>query len=177
MRADAVRGEQPTLGIAVECEGLSAVIETEDILAHEVSRRAHLDPSLHVGGGFAAPEAFLHALPGRGENTLHVVGWICHLTDNCRQDFAPGGQNRRIRRRAVVLYQGVQLGQSMERYQREHVVLQMIVHVPVNEPAHRIHVDRSAIETVIEYVFRQARMLRRIVPDHHPRAEKMGQND
>ena len=40
-------------------------------------------------------------------------------------------------------------GKSVERHHGEHVVLDVIVHVPIDEPAQRIHVDRAAVEPMV----------------------------
>jgi hypothetical protein len=53
----------------------------------------------------------------------------------------------------------MQLWQRMVWHQRKHVVLDMVIHVPVEEPVDRIHVYRAAVEAMVEDVFRQAGVL------------------
>ena len=88
-----------------------------------------------------------------------MVRGVFDLLENGRNNFTPGGQETRIRRWAIVLYDSVQLRQRVVGHQREHVMLDVIVHVPVQIPMDRIHVHRPAIETVIEDILGQASML------------------
>ena len=71
----------------------------------------------------------------------------------------------------------MQLGQRVIRHQREHVVLDVVVHVPVQITVDPAHVHRPAVETVIENIFGQTRVLRVTVSDQQPGAEEIGQAD
>jgi len=53
----------------------------------------------------------------------------------------------------------MQLREVVIWHEREHVVLHMVVHVPVEVAVDGAHVNRAAVEPVIEDVFRQARVL------------------
>ena len=48
----------------------------------------------------------------------------------------------------------------MVGHEREHVVLDVVIHVPVDEPADRIHVNRPAVEAVVQNILGQAGVLR-----------------
>ena len=52
-------------------------------------------------------------------------------------------------------------------------MLQVVVHVPVDESTEGIHVDRSAIQPVVEDILGKTGMLGSIVNDHQPCPEKM----
>ena len=56
-------------------------------------------------------------------------------------------------------------------------MLHVVVHVPVEIAVDRIHVDRPAVEPVIEDVFGQAGVLGEAVDDHEPGAEEIRQAD
>ena len=71
----------------------------------------------------------------------------------------------------------VQPGQRVIRHQREHVVLDVVIHVPVDEAADRIHVNSAAIEAMVKNILRQPGVLRGVVDDHEPRAEKLRQHE
>ena len=47
----------------------------------------------------------------------------------------------------------------MERDHREHVVFDVVVHVPVDEAQNWIHVDSAGIQTMIEHVLGKTRVL------------------
>ena len=106
-----------------------------------------------------------------------MVGGVFDLAKNGGDDFAPGVEKAGIGRGAVVLDRGVKPRQRMVGHQREHVMLHMVVHVPVEIPVDRVHVDRPAVEPVIENIFGQAGMLGQAVDDHEPGAEEIGQAD
>ena len=65
----------------------------------------------------------------------------------------------------------------MEGNRREKVVLQMIVHVPVEKPKDGIHVDRPAIESVIEDVLGETGVLGGREKDTESRPVNGGQSD
>ena len=71
----------------------------------------------------------------------------------------------------------MKLRQCVERHEREHVMLHMVVHVPVDESAHWIHVNGPAVQAVVEDILGQTGMLGRVVNDHQPSAEEMRQDD
>ncbi len=61
--------------------------------------------------------------------------------------------------------------------QREHVVFHVVVHLPVEEAIDGVHIDRPAVQPMIEHVFGHARMLRVAVDGHEPGAVEAGQAD
>src|ERR1700733_6675243 len=67
--------------------------------------------------------------------------------------------------------------QSMVGNQRKHMVFHVIVHVPVQIPMNRVQIDCSAIETVVEDILRQARVLGKPIEHHEPCAEQIGESD
>jgi predicted regulator of amino acid metabolism with ACT domain len=67
--------------------------------------------------------------------------------------------------------------QGVVRHKGKHVMFHVVIHIPIDESAERIHVNRSAVQTVIEHVLREAGMLCRIVNDHQPCAEEVRKND
>src|SRR5450631_3748139 len=71
----------------------------------------------------------------------------------------------------------MQPGQRMIWNEREHVVLDMVVHVPVEIAVDQIHVHGPAVETVIEHVLCKAGMLRHAVDGHEPGAKYVRESD
>ena len=59
----------------------------------------------------------------------------------------------------------MQLRQRVIRHHREHVVLDMVVHVPVDEAADRVHQHGARVEPVIDDVVGEPAMLQQ--PGHH----------
>ena len=106
-----------------------------------------------------------------------MIGGVLDLAEHGGKNLAPGGGNRRIGRRTIILDQLMQTRQRMVGHQWEHVMFDVIVHVPVDEPADRVHMDRAAVEPVIENVFRETGVLGGVVDNHQPGAEKVRQDD
>ena len=57
------------------------------------------------------------------------------------------------------------------------MVLHMVIHVPVEKAVDRVHVNRPAIQAVIEDIFRQAGVLGEAVNKHQPGADDVRQAD
>ena len=57
------------------------------------------------------------------------------------------------------------------------MVLDMVVHIQIEESMNRIHVYGAAVQSMIEDIFRQSGMLRVAVEDHQPSAEEVRQTD
>ena len=163
--------------ISIQSESLFPVVETNNVIGIEIRSRANLQPALPIRLNFRVVTTLLYMLFRLWKRTLHAIGRILHLTKNTRQNFPPGSENGTIRRRAIVDHFLMQIRKSMIGNQRIHVMLHVIIHIPVNEPTDRVHVNRAAIQTVIEHVFRQTRMLSCIVNDHGPGTEELRQHE
>src|SRR5579863_5044072 len=96
---------------------------------------------------------------GSRQRTRHAPVRIPSLTKNGRDDFPIGIPATAVRRRTVGLDGLVQLREGMERHHREHMVLYVVVHVPVEEAREPAHVNRATVEAVIEDIFGQTRVL------------------
>lgn len=57
------------------------------------------------------------------------------------------------------------------------MVLHVVVHVPVQVPMDWIHVHRPTVQTVVQCVLSQARVLGQAVNDQQPRAEQIDEPD
>ena len=53
----------------------------------------------------------------------------------------------------------MQLGQAVVGHHREHVVLNMVVHVPIDEAADRVHQNGAGIQPVVEHIVGQPAVL------------------
>ena len=117
-------------------------------------------------------EIFAVRLCRRRQIPADKVVLIADLPREGRPHFDKTRSNRRRWRRQVVLDQRVQAGQGVERNHRKHVMLDMVVHVPIDEPRHRIHQHRARIQPMIGDVVGQPAMLQQ--PGHHmvPRSVK-----
>ena len=89
-----------------------------------------------------------------------MISGVPDLLENGRNDFTPGGKKARIGRGTVVLDGGMQLRQGVIGHQRKHVVLDVVVHVPVQIAVDPAHIHGAAVETVIEHVLGQTGVLR-----------------
>ena len=61
--------------------------------------------------------------------------------------------------------------------EREHVVFDMVVHVPVKKPVHKMSSESPAVEPVIEDILSKPGVLSEPVDQHQPGAEEMRQAD
>lgn len=80
-------------------------------------------------------------------------------------------------RRAVIFHDLVKLGQGMVGDEREHVVLNVVVHVPVEKAIERVGQEGSRVETVVEDVLGKAGVLGQSEERHKPGSEEVGQSD
>ena len=71
----------------------------------------------------------------------------------------------------------MQLGQAVIGHQWVHVVLDVVIHVPVYEPADRIHVYRTAVQAVVDDIVGQTPMLQNAGHDVMPGAVQPWQTD
>src|SRR5262245_20621999 len=69
----------------------------------------------------------------RRQLALQEIVLIAELAQECRQHLAIAGPDRRVCRRQVVLDHRMEARQRMVGHHREHVVFDVIVHVPVDE--------------------------------------------
>ena len=143
----------------------------------QIGYGANFDPAFGVRLGLRREACFAHARFRLRQPALDVISGVLDLLAQRRNDFAPRVRNTRIGRGAVVLYRGVESGQRMIGNQREHVVLNVVVHVPVEIAVDQIHVYRPAVETVVEHILCQAGMLRHAVDGHEPSAEYICEPD
>jgi hypothetical protein len=62
----------------------------------------------------------------------------------------------------------------MIRNQREHVVLDVVIHVPVKVSVDAIHVDRSTIQPMVEDILRHPCVLGESIDQAEPGAKEIG---
>ena len=177
--ADPVGGIEDALGITDHRVGFLAVIEPDDILLAEMPGIADFNPAAGVGRRLGFVEARGIGVTGLGirKFALHVPRRIFDLAESGGNNLLPCLQQIRIRHRAVRFDCLVQSGQRMVGNQREHVMLHMIVHVPVQVTVHHVHGDRPAIQPVVEHILSQTGMLGQTVNRHQPRTENVGKPD
>jgi hypothetical protein len=60
--------------------------------------------------------------------------------------------------------------QRVVGHHREHVMFDVVVHVPVDPAAERVHQDSAGVQAVVEHVLGQPAMLQKARHDHVPRA-------
>ena len=85
--------------------------------------------------------------------------WVLRLADQGGDDLAVRLDQPVIRRRAVGLHQLVQLAQGMIGHHGEHVVFDVVAHVPVKIPIDGVQVDRAGVQAVIQHILCQTGML------------------
>ena len=94
-----------------------------------------------------------------------------------RDDFPVGLAQSGVGDGHVVFDFLVEAAESVVGNQGKHVVLHVVVHVPVEIPVYPVHVDRPAIEPVVQDVFGQTRMLGQAIDDHEPGTVEVDQPD
>src|SRR5579863_5576551 len=173
--ADSVSGVQAILDVPVDRKGFVQMVEPDYVSPAQVRGSAGLDPPVNIRHlerqGRIAPGA---AARWR-KLARDVIPGVFYLAENGGDDLAPRAQKTTIGGGTVILNELVQFGQRMVRHQGEHVMFDVIIHVPVKVPVQRIHVDGSGVETMVENVLGQAGVLREAVCNQKPRAEKIGQ--
>lgn len=97
----------------------------------------------------------------RWKLATNAIGRVLQLPQDCRNDFLIRRPDRRVHGGKVVLDIRVEVWQLVRRNHRKHVVLHVVVHVPVEESVDPAHLDSAAVETVIQSVLLQPRMLRK----------------
>ena len=77
----------------------------------------------------------------------------------------------------IRLHDLVELRKIVIRNEREHVVLHMVVHVPIQKSMDRIHINSPAVHAVVEHIFSESGVLGEAINRHEPSAEKVWQAD
>ena len=102
---------------------------------------------------------------------------VCELAQKHGNHLAVGRKDRRIGGGEIVFDRGVQVGQAVVGHHREHVVFDVVIHVPIDETADAVHVNGTAVEPVVDYVIGEARVLQNPRHDVMPSAIKARQTD
>ena len=71
----------------------------------------------------------------------------------------------------------MKLWQGVEGHQRKHVMLDVVVHVPVQKPVNWVHIYRAAVQPVVEDVLGKAGVLGISVDNHQPGSEEICKPD
>jgi hypothetical protein len=87
------------------------------------------------------------------------VGRFADLTDQGRDDLGIGGDQAVAGGRALILDHRVDLRQPVVGHHREHVVFDVVVHVEVQEPEHRVEINGARVQAVVVDVLVHRRML------------------
>jgi hypothetical protein len=175
MGTNSVCRKELTLGVSIQGIGLLAMVESNNIGAAQSAGLANGDPAFTIRRFRRTEDVFRCALRWLRQFPFHMISRIFHLFEHGWKYLSPRRQETRIRLRAVTLDGVMEPGQRMIGHQGKHVVLDVVVHVPVKEAVNRIHVHRPAVETVVQNVLRQTRVLREPVDDHKPRAKQVRQ--
>ena len=168
------RVELAILG-AIEGVGLLAVIKADDVSTAQIGSGTSFDPAFRVRIALGGVTGFVRTYSRCREPALDVISGILDLPEYSRHNFTPGREEAWIGCGTVVLHDGMQPGQRVIRHQREHMVLNVVVHVPVQITVDPAHVHRAAVEPVIEHILSQTRVLRVSVSDQQPGAEQIRQ--
>ena len=107
--ANTVGRKEPTLRIANEGEGFSTVVKAKDVLLTEIGLGANFHPAVRIRFGITRNKAFDRTFLGSRKDTLHMIGRVFLLAYDRRQNLSPCRKNRRIRRRAIVFDEGMEL--------------------------------------------------------------------
>jgi hypothetical protein len=166
--ANAVGGVKISVLIAIKSVGFAIVVEADDISTPQVGCGADLDPAIGVGAHGGTARGIVHAIYFWRQRTFYVVGGIFHLAENGGNDLPVCGEQSWIRRRAIVLHRGVKTRERVIGNQREHVMLHVVVHIPIQVSMDHVHVNGPAIQAVIQDVFGETRVLGEAVYEHHP---------
>ena len=181
VRANAVGRIKISIGGAIDGIGFFVVIETDDIFHAQVLGTTNFNPAVHkcatIAGDYLLIWRRFFAIRGRWNYTLHMISGVFHLTQNGRNNFAPRLNQTHIRLGHVSLDHFVQLRQRVIRHERKHVMLDMIIHVPIKKTIDWIHVNRPAIQAMVEDIFREPGVLRVTVNRHQPATPKIRQAD
>ena len=106
-----------------------------------------------------------------------VVGRILPLAAQRGEDPPVGADRGSIRRGQVLLDLLVEGRQRVVGHRREDVMLDVVVHVGVQEPQERVQVHRAGVVAMVEHVLSQARVLHGPEEHHEPGPVEGGQPD
>lgn len=177
VRTNSIGGEERSGCVPIKSVRFSAMIKPQGIRRSEIDRGADFDPTIIRLRRSNRWRSESPCGQGRGQFSSDVIGGVQTLPEGGRNDFAPGGEQSRIGLGHVALHQLMKFWQGVIRNQREHVVLHMVIHVPIKEAVERIHLDRAAVQPVIQDVLRESRVLRKSVNQHQPTAVEVQQPD
>src|SRR5580698_7984962 len=181
VRTQAIRREIAIVRGAVERVLLAGVFKRRDVLRQDPVDRAGVDPALaqlsHSPLNLYDPGRGHLRLRVRRQLAAHEVGRILQLAKKRRKDLAIGGDGARIGGRTIRLDRLVQLGQRVIGDRWEDVVLHVVVHVPIEEPEDRIHVNGAGIQPMVEHVLGQSNMLGHAAIKREPSAVERRQAD
>src|SRR5579863_7471940 len=127
-------------------------------LAGFARRRARQRAALFGRRGLAGRGGHRLSRAGR-QLAMNVIGRVAQLPNQRGDHLAIGGEEAVIGGRAVGLDRFVQGGQRVIGNEREHVMLDVIVHVPVDEAAERIEIHGAAVQPMVEDVVGKSDML------------------
>ena len=160
MRTESIGRKKSTLRITIERIRLAARDRSGPYL-HAAIRLPHTPAPSHP-----------HPAPLPKQSTIRARAASAQAADASRdmpgpsvcrrivwKNLAPCGKDWRTASGSP-LDSLVQPGQRVIRHQRKHVVLDVVVHVPVEIADDRIHVHGAAVEPMIEHVLSQAGVLR-----------------
>ena len=170
MRAHAVEQHVAIVGAAQHERGGADVEPGQLALREQVDRSEIGDPGWAVVGDVTrvgvderARRRTVRDDPP-GDLPVGVVALVAQGVD----DLAVGVDDGRVRPGEVRGDLAVQVGEGVVRHRREEVVLEVVVHVQVEEPQHRVHVHGARVQPVVEDVLAQAGVLGRGEEPQHP---------
>ena len=100
-----------------------------------------------------------HRLPGSLPKPWDLPSRVLSLHPQSVKDLPVGVEHRTLGGRQVRLDLLVQRGEVVIRHGREHVVLDVVIHVQVEKAEHRVDVHGSGVQPVVEHVLSQAGVL------------------
>ena len=103
-----------------------------------------------------------------------MPGRVPLLPSQCVEYLAISGENGGFWRREVLLYLLVQLREVVVGHRGKEMVLQMVIHVQVEEPEKGVQVHSPRIETVVKDVFAETRVLGDAEENKQPGPVKRG---
>ena len=106
-----------------------------------------------------------------------MIVWVMPLLKQRCQNLLVRGPGAGIGDRTIVFDRFMQSGQCVIGHHRVHVMIQMVIHVPVQETKYRVHHHGAAVEPVVKHVFWHARVLRQAEEDIEPGAIEGRQSD
>jgi hypothetical protein len=84
--------------------------------------------------------------------------------------FSVSVPHRRVGPWQVMLEKIMQARQRIIGHHREHVMFNMVIHVPIDPPTDRIYINRSRVQAMVKYIVSQANVLQEARHIHMPTA-------